>query len=170
MARNLERPGVDGPEAHRPEQVIGFLFKSLHHGLRQAMDEALRRHGLELSFAHLATLFGLHFEPGSTGAQLARRAMVSPQTMNPVLRRLEAEGLIERRPHPDSRRADSWFLTERGTEQFRRARAVGTRRPHRRGGTPTHPLATCVGDVGQPLDVRVVDAGEEAVARPQARS
>jgi DNA-binding MarR family transcriptional regulator len=100
------------------------LFKSLHHSLRQAVDEALRRNKLELSFAHMVTLFGLHFEPGSTGAQLARRAMVSPQTMNPVLRRLEEEGFIERRPHPDSRRADSWFLTDLGTEQFRRARSV----------------------------------------------
>ncbi|HEX5419224.1 MAG TPA: MarR family transcriptional regulator, partial [Gammaproteobacteria bacterium] len=70
--------------------MIGFLFKSLHHSLRHAMDEALRRRGLPLSFAHFATLFGLDCEPGSTGAQLARRAMVSPQTMNPVLRRLEA--------------------------------------------------------------------------------
>ena len=134
------------------------------------MDEALRRHGFELSFAHFATLFGLHFEPGSTGAQFARRAMVSPQTMNPVLRRLEAEGLIERRPHPDSRRADSWFLTERGTEQFRRARAVGRGVGHT--AVAEHPRTrwprAFVGDVGQPLDVRVVDAGEERV-RGQGR-
>jgi DNA-binding MarR family transcriptional regulator len=125
VTRNLERLDPKPQSGDPPEQVIGFLFKSLHHSLRQAVDEALRRHGVELSFAHFATLFGLHYEPGSTGAQLARRAMVSPQTMTPVLRRLEAEGLIERRPHPESRRADSWFLTEEGTKQFLRARAVG---------------------------------------------
>jgi DNA-binding MarR family transcriptional regulator len=135
MTRNLEPLAAESSKdraassteqaaEHGTEQVIGFLFKSLHHSLRQAVDEALRRNKLELSFAHMVTLFGLHFEPGSTGAQLARRAMVSPQTMNPVLRRLEEEGLIERRPHPDSRRADSWFLTDIGTEQFRRARGV----------------------------------------------
>ena len=131
MTRNLERfaaaEATNRAEAAAPsraEQVIGFLFKSLHHSLRQAVDEALRRNNFELSFAHMATLFGLHFEPGSTGAQLARRATVSPQTINPVLRRLEAEGLIERRPHPDSLRADSWFLTDEGTAQFRRAQAV----------------------------------------------
>jgi DNA-binding MarR family transcriptional regulator len=117
------RSGELGPE-NRAEQRIGFLFKSLHQSLRQAVDEALRRNNLELSFAHMVTLFGLHFDPGSTGAQLARRAMVSPQTMTPLLRRLEGEGLIERRPHPDSRRADSWFLTDEGTTQFRQARAV----------------------------------------------
>lgn len=108
----------------RPERVVGFLFKSLQHSLRHAVDDALRARGLDLSFAHVASLFGLHFEPGSTGAQLARRAMVSPQTMNAALHRLEADGLIERRPHPDSRRADSWFLTAKGTKQFRRARSA----------------------------------------------
>jgi DNA-binding MarR family transcriptional regulator len=108
-----------------PEQIVGFLLKSLQHTLRQTLDEALRRQGIELSFAHFAALFGLHCEPGSTGAQLARRAMVSAQTMNSVLRRLEQEGRIERRPHPDSRRADSWSLTPDGLETLNRARKVG---------------------------------------------
>jgi DNA-binding MarR family transcriptional regulator len=92
----------------KPEHIVGFLLKSLQHSLRQSMDEALRKRGLELSFAHFAALFVLHSDPGITGAALARRALVSPQTMNSALRRLELEGRIERRPHPDSRRADSW--------------------------------------------------------------
>lgn len=123
---------VKNPEAHgawlkleTPEHMVGFLLKSLQHMLRQSVDEALRKQGLELSFAHFAALFGLHCEPGITGAQLARRAMVSAQTMNAVLRRLELEGRIERRPHPDSRRADSWSLTEEGLELLTRARKVG---------------------------------------------
>ncbi len=123
---------VKNPEAHgawlkleTPEQVVGFLLKSLQHTLRQSVDEALRKQGLELSFAHFAALFGLYCEPGITGAQLARRAMVAAQTMNAVLRRLETERRIERRPHPDSRRADSWSLTADGLELLARARKVG---------------------------------------------
>jgi DNA-binding MarR family transcriptional regulator len=108
-----------------PGQGIGFLMKSLQHSLRQAMDQALRKRGLELSFAHFAALFGLHSEPGITGAKLARRAMVSAQTMNSALRRLEEEGRIERRPHPESRRADSWHLTPDGLELLEQAREVG---------------------------------------------
>jgi DNA-binding MarR family transcriptional regulator len=122
MAHNSTRFVPNRPQFNKPEQIIGFLFKSLQHSLRHAVDESLRNQGLELSFAHVACLFGLRFEPGSTGAQLARRAMVSPQTMNSVLRRLETDGLIERRPHPESRRADSWFLTDKGGKQFHRAR------------------------------------------------
>jgi DNA-binding MarR family transcriptional regulator len=51
--------------------------------------------------------------------------MVSAQTMNSALRRLEADGRIERRPHPDSRRADSWTVTDDGLELLEHARAVG---------------------------------------------
>jgi DNA-binding MarR family transcriptional regulator len=112
-------------DSDKPEDVVGFLLKSLHHTLRQLVDEALRRQGVELSFAHFAALFGLHTEPGITGAQLARRALVSAQTMNAVLRHLESEGLVERHPHPESRRADSWRVTDEGATQLARARAVG---------------------------------------------
>jgi DNA-binding MarR family transcriptional regulator len=100
-------------------------MKSLQHALRHSMDEALRRRGLELSFAPFAALFGLYCEPGITGAKLARRTMVSAQTMNAALHRLEVEGRVERRPHPDSRRADSWYLTADGRDLLDQARSVG---------------------------------------------
>lgn len=109
----------------RPEQVIGFLLKSLQHSLRQSVEGALRKQGIDLSFAHFVALYGLHCEPGITGAQLARRAFVSAQTMNSVLRRLEVDGRIARRPHPDSRRADSWSVTETGVADLDLARQVG---------------------------------------------
>jgi DNA-binding MarR family transcriptional regulator len=125
MPRSVKQTVGDWPQSDKPEQVVGFLLKSLHHTLRQSMDEALRARGLEMSFAHFATLFGLFSAPGITGAQLARRAMVSAQTMNAILRRLETEGLIERGPHPESRRADSWSLTEAGEKQLARARVIG---------------------------------------------
>ena len=109
----------------RPEHVVGFLLKSLQHLLRQAMDEAMRKKGVDLSFAHFGALFVIYGEPGITGAKLARRIMVSAQTMNSALRRLEADGRIERRPHPDSRRADSWTVTEQGLDLLEHARTVG---------------------------------------------
>ena len=124
MPKNAEAYG-SWMKLERPEHIVGFLLKSLQHTLRQRMDEAMRTHGIELSFAHFAALFGLYSEPGSNGAKLARRAFVSAQTMNAVLRRLEKDGHIERRPHPDNLRADSWFLTAEGLEQLEHARAVG---------------------------------------------
>jgi len=124
MPKNPEAQGA-WPKLGKHEQ-IGFLLKSLQHTLRQTLEETLRKQGVELSFAHLSALFGLHYEPGISGAQLARRAMVSAQTMNSALRGLEHDGYIERRPHPDSRRADSWSLTGAGLAELKRAREVGS--------------------------------------------
>lgn len=109
----------------RPEEAIPHLLKNLHQSLRHAVDEALRRQGIEMSFAHFVTLFTLQAEPGIAGAELARRAFVTPQTMNTILRRLEKDGDIERRPHPDNVRADSWFITKAGQARLNRAKRVG---------------------------------------------
>ncbi len=124
MPKNHE-PFGDWLKLEKPEHILGFLLKSLQHSLRQTFDEALRRQGVELSFAQFAALFNLHSDPGVTGARLARRALVSAQTMNSALRALELDGYIERRPHPQSRRADSWSLTNAGLEELARARRVG---------------------------------------------
>jgi DNA-binding MarR family transcriptional regulator len=109
-----------------PRHSVGFLLRLLQHTLQQTMHDELRKQGVELSFAAMVALFGLRFEPGAPGAKLARRAFVSAQTMNSVLRHLELDGLIERRPHPDSRRADSWSLTKTGLVELERAHGVGT--------------------------------------------
>jgi DNA-binding MarR family transcriptional regulator len=124
LPKNPESFG-DWLKLEKPEHILGFLLKSLQHTLRQRIDEALRKQGVELSFAQFAALFNLHSDPGVTGARLARRAFVSAQTMNSALRALEHDGYIERRPHPLSRRADSWTLTEAGLAELTRARQVG---------------------------------------------
>jgi DNA-binding MarR family transcriptional regulator len=110
----------------KPQHILGFLLRSLQHTVRQRIDEALRKQGVELSFAQFAALFNLQCDPGVTGARLARRAFVSAQTMNAALRALELDGYIERRPHPLSRRADSWSLTDAGLAELARARRVGS--------------------------------------------
>ena len=124
MPKNSESFG-DWLKLEKPEHALGFLLKSLQHTLRQRIDEALRKQGVELSFAQFAALFNLQSDPGVTGARLARRAFVSAQTMNSALRALEQDGYIERQRHP-SRRADSWSLTKAGLAELSRARKVGS--------------------------------------------
>ena len=121
-SRNLQA----GLEGRPPEEAIPYLLKSLHHSLRQIVDEALRRERIDMSFAHLATLFAVQSEPGLTGGELARRGFVMAQTMNTILRRLERDGQIERRPHPSSARADSWYVTRAGQAHLGKAKVVGT--------------------------------------------
>jgi len=112
-------------ESGRPGAAIAYLLKSLHHSLRQAVDEAFRVRRIDMSFAHFVALHTLESEPGVAGAELARRGFITAQTMNTILRRLEKDGDIERRPHPTSLRADSWFITKAGQLRLERARVVG---------------------------------------------
>jgi len=111
-------------DQERAEVAIGRLLKNMHQSARQAMDEALRRERIDLSFAHFVTLLTLASEPGIAGAELARRGFVTAQTMNTILRRLEKDGAIERRPNPSNQRADSWSITRAGQARMEKARVV----------------------------------------------
>jgi len=110
---------------HRaPEEQIGFLLKRLMHVFRHALEARLRR-SANLSFAHLVTLDQISEEPGIVGAQLARRLLVTAQTMTDLLKRLEREGSIERRADPSNRRADRWYIRDEGQARLRSARSAG---------------------------------------------
>ena len=109
---------------HPPEEQIGYLLKRLGHLFRHALEERLRR-SAEISFGHLVTLDQIHTDPGIAGAQLARNLFVTAQTMTDLLKRLEREGSIERRPNPLNRRTDSWYLLPAGQERLVSARQAG---------------------------------------------
>ncbi|RMF19937.1 MAG: MarR family transcriptional regulator [Deltaproteobacteria bacterium] len=53
-------------------------------------------------------------EEGLRAVELGRRAGLEPSTMTGLLDRMEADGLIERRPDPNDRRALTIHLTEEG--------------------------------------------------------
>lgn len=110
--------------ARTPEEQIGYLLKRLMHQFRHQVEERLRR-GCDMSLAHLVTLDQLQQEPGIAGARLARRLLVTAQTMTGLLRRLEDEGAIERRPDPHNRRADRWYLLPAGLARLNAARVAG---------------------------------------------
>jgi DNA-binding MarR family transcriptional regulator len=107
-----------------PDEQIGYLLKRLMHQFRHQVEERLRR-STDVSFAHLVVLDQLEQEPGIPGARLAKRLLVTAQTMTGLLRRLEADGAIERRPDPHNRRADRWYLLSVGRERLHSARSAG---------------------------------------------
>ncbi len=110
---------------HRaPEEKIGYLLKRLMHVFRHVLEVRLRRNA-SMSFAHLVTLDQIHEEPGVAGAQLARRLLVTAQTMTELLKRLERDGCIERRPDPNNRRADRWFIRSDGVARLQQGRVAG---------------------------------------------
>ena len=105
-------------------QRVGLLFRSVNVNFREAIEAALREQDVSLSFAQVSVLSILNGNPGLNGAQIARLAMVSPQALTSVLRQLSASRLLDRKPHPESLRADSWHITDKGTKLLTRARTA----------------------------------------------
>lgn len=59
-------------------------------------------------------LAALWEQEGLTQSELAERTMVRPATMTASLQRMEAAGLVERRPDPRDQRVTRVYLTEAG--------------------------------------------------------
>ena len=124
VSRPLRKVAPRVERSESPQAAIGRLLKNMNQSVRQAIEEALRRERIDLSFAHFVALYTLACEPGVAGAELARRGFVTAQTMNTILRRLELDGAIERKPHPKNPRADSWFITNDGQSRMLKAQVV----------------------------------------------
>jgi DNA-binding MarR family transcriptional regulator len=95
----------------------GYLLKRAQAALNAAMAGVLREHGATL--AQYAVLTALEEEPGLSNAALARRAFVTPQTMNQVLRELEQKGWVARHPDPAHARILQADLTPAGRATLR---------------------------------------------------
>ena len=91
---------------------VGYLLKRAQGALNTAMNAALADHTVTLP--QYAVLIALDEEPGLSNADLARRAFVTPQTMNQLLRELEGKQWVVRRPHPGHRRVLQAQLTADG--------------------------------------------------------
>jgi DNA-binding MarR family transcriptional regulator len=122
--RSDSRPIREPIPVSEPGQDVGLALRQLMHSLRQNVETALRARGIDLSIVHGMVLKNLAREPGLSGAQVARRALVTAQTMNGVLRSMESAALIVREPHPENRRQDCWFLTKNGARRMEEAHEI----------------------------------------------
>ncbi len=104
-------------QATRVQDRVGYLLKQAQQALRTAMDRALRERGL--TTPQYAVLSALDAEPGLSNADLARRAFVTPQTMNSIVVLLERAGLVERQPHEEHGRVLTTVLTPAGVALVR---------------------------------------------------
>ena len=110
------------PCRHEPSTAerAGYLLKRVQSALAGALTKALSGHGVTL--AQYAVLVSLDEQPGLSNAELARRAFVTPQTMNQVLRELEARQFVRRQPHSDHGRVLETHLTPAGNRVLRGCR------------------------------------------------
>ena len=97
---------------------IAYVIKRAEHTISQLVAERLRPHGI--SVAKYAVLKVLSERPDSSGAQLARRCFVTPQTMSAIVASLAEQGLVERTAHPENLRVQQTRLTDAGRELLAR--------------------------------------------------
>jgi DNA-binding MarR family transcriptional regulator len=101
------------------EQRLGHHIKRVEQELIATKHSALRP--FNLNVPQYTALLALDQEPGLSGAVLARRCLVTPQTMSSVLATLERRGLVERKPHPIHGHILETRLTRSGRSLLSRA-------------------------------------------------
>jgi DNA-binding MarR family transcriptional regulator len=105
---------IDTPEP-RTEEMSGYLIKRAQAAIHVCLEEIVAAHGLGIP--QYVVLSFLAETPGLANADLARRAFVTPQSMNEVLKQLESTGLVERRPNPTNARILNAYLTRTGARK-----------------------------------------------------
>lgn len=98
-----------------------YLMMQLMRLVRNHAYTLLAQDGIGYTFPQTAVLVKLRETAGMSAAELARVALVRPQTINRTLIKLYADGLIEARDDPAHGRIRRIFLTKRGkqlTEKF----------------------------------------------------
>lgn len=93
---------------------ILWLLKQAWYFSLTSVNEAVSEHGV--STAQIGVLRQLSDEPGLSGAELARRLLISPQGVQLALTALEKRGLVERKQDPAHGRILQAFLTDQGRQ------------------------------------------------------
>jgi len=101
----------------RAEEMSGYLVKRAQSLIHLSLEEIVSEHGLGIP--HYVVLALLAETPGLANAELARKAFVTPQSMNEVLKQLEASGLVERQRSAANARILNAYLTPTGEKKWR---------------------------------------------------
>ena len=102
-------------EGNSPEEVatdVRDAMTRLNRRLRQVRPLG------ELTQTQLSALTSLELAGRLTPTELAEVERVQPPTMTKIVAKLEAQGLVERTPHPTDGRQSILSATKRGHEVF----------------------------------------------------
>jgi DNA-binding MarR family transcriptional regulator len=100
---------------------LAYLLRQAAGAVRLRLERALA--DLSITPAQFVVLTMLDAYPGASGADVARLALLTPQTVHGITSNLVRAGLIARRPHPVHGRMQSLGLTPEGQVLLSRCRA-----------------------------------------------
>ena len=119
LASPIPPPG----EGKRGEQgYLAYLLRQANAASRLSMERELA--GLGVTSPQFVVLTMLKAYPGLSGADLARVAFLTPQTVSVIIRNLERDGAIRKTPHPVHGRVLQWTLTSHGTTLLEKCRHI----------------------------------------------
>jgi DNA-binding MarR family transcriptional regulator len=113
---------ADRNDSIRVEPRTTYLVGRLDRLLRRRLGDALSPYGLTL--AEYTALSVLARRGGLSNAQLARRTLITPQSMNEVLGRLVERRLVRRSAHPAHGRVIETAVTAAGRRTLANADAA----------------------------------------------
>lgn len=94
------------------EKSIGFLLAKGYQRIWSILREEIEQH--DLTPPQFALLSFLLQQDGLTQAELSEKCQIDRSTLGGLIDRLERGGLLERRQHPQDRRAYRICLTAQG--------------------------------------------------------
>lgn len=101
---------------------LGYLLRQAAHTYRIHVEQVLS--DLHLTQPQFAVMTMLGAYPGHSSADLARLALLTPQTMSIIIANLLKMGLIDRRAHHSHGRIQSLALTDKGKEMLQAAKQL----------------------------------------------
>lgn len=116
-------PAVPPPpgEGKRGEGgYLGYLLRQAQGAARLTLERALAELGVTAPQFLVLTMLKAY--PGLSGADLARVALLTPQTVGVIIRNLERDGAILKTPHPVHGRMLQWTLTPHGLDLLQKCR------------------------------------------------
>jgi DNA-binding MarR family transcriptional regulator len=114
------RPPLPGQGKRGEHGHLAYLLRQAQAATRLTLERALANLGI--TPPQFAVLTMLRAYPGLSGADLARVALLTPQTVGVIIRNLERDGAIRNMPHPVHGRVLQWNLTRRGKTVLERCR------------------------------------------------
>jgi DNA-binding MarR family transcriptional regulator len=109
---SMTRPPPPGEGKRGERGHLAYLLRQAQAATRLTIERALAELGV--TSPQFVVLTMLRAYPGLSGADLARVALLTPQTVGVIIRNLERDGAIKKTPHPIHGRVLQWTLTRRG--------------------------------------------------------
>jgi DNA-binding MarR family transcriptional regulator len=116
----IGHPPPPGQGKRGERGYLAHLLRQAQAATRLTMERALA--DLGVTPPQFIVLTMLKAYPGLSGADVARVALLTPQTTGLIIRNLERDGAIRKTPHPVHGRALQWTMTRRGAALLHKCR------------------------------------------------